>query len=74
MAGVHDIKTLKMKISNEEIQKYNSPWNIVADFKVDMSSVIETSTNVGSYNSKSKYIYENGDLNNKYVYVRGESR
>ena len=37
LAGVHDIKTLKMKIRNEEIQKYNSPWNIAADFKVDMS-------------------------------------
>ncbi|WP_411680051.1 AAA family ATPase [Clostridium thailandense] len=37
LAGVHDIKTLKIKIRPEEEQKYNSPWNIAADFDVDMS-------------------------------------
>jgi hypothetical protein len=37
LAGVHDVKTLKLKISGNEEQKYNSPWNIAADFKVDMN-------------------------------------
>lgn len=37
LAGVHDIKSLKLKIRSEEEQKYNSPWNIAVDFKVDMS-------------------------------------
>ncbi len=37
LAGVHDIKTLKLKLRPESEQKYNSPWNIAADFKVDMS-------------------------------------
>ncbi len=37
LAGVHDVKTLKMKIRPDEEQKYNSPWNIAADFKVDMN-------------------------------------
>ncbi len=36
LAGVHDIKNLKMKIRQEDSQKYNSPWNIAADFNVDM--------------------------------------
>jgi hypothetical protein len=37
LVGVHDVKTLKLKIRPEENEKYNSPWNIAADFKVDLS-------------------------------------
>lgn len=37
LAGVYDIKNLKLKIRPEEEHKYNSPWNIAADFSVDMS-------------------------------------
>ncbi len=37
LAGVHDIKTLKYKLRNPEETKYESPWNIAADFDVRMS-------------------------------------
>lgn len=37
LAGVHDIKNLKLKFREEKEIRYNSPWNIAADFKVDMS-------------------------------------
>ncbi|CBZ03996.1 AAA family ATPase [Clostridium botulinum] len=37
LAGVHDVKTLKLKIRSDEEYKYNSPWNIASDFDVDMS-------------------------------------
>lgn len=37
LAGVYDIKNLKLKIRSDEEKKYNSPWNIAADFCVDMS-------------------------------------
>jgi hypothetical protein len=37
LAGLHDIKTLKAKIRPDAEQKYNSPWNIAADYKVDMN-------------------------------------
>lgn len=37
LAGVYDIRNLKQKISRSEDQKYNSPWNIAADFKIEMS-------------------------------------
>jgi hypothetical protein len=37
LAGVHDVKSLKVKIRPNEEQKYNSPWNIAAEFKVDMN-------------------------------------
>lgn len=37
LAGVYDIKNLKQKLRQEEEHRYNSPWNIAADFHVDMS-------------------------------------
>jgi hypothetical protein len=37
LAGLHDIKTLKAKIRPDSEQKYNSPWNIAADYNVDMN-------------------------------------
>lgn len=37
LAGVHDVKGLKIQIRPEEEHKYNSPWNIASDFDVDMS-------------------------------------
>lgn len=37
LAGVTDVKHLKSKIRPEENHKLNSPWNIAADFDVDMS-------------------------------------
>ena len=37
LAGVYDVKNLRRKIRPDEVHKYNSPWNIAADFKVDMS-------------------------------------
>lgn len=37
LAGVYDIKNLKHRLRPDEQHKYNSPWNIAADFKVDMS-------------------------------------
>ena len=37
LAGVSDIKHLRSKIRDEEQHKVNSPWNIAADFNIDMS-------------------------------------
>lgn len=36
LAGVHDIKNLKFHIRPEDAHSYNSPWNIAADFDLDM--------------------------------------
>ena len=36
LAGVYDIKNLKQKIRPDGEHKYNSPWNIAADFNVEM--------------------------------------
>ncbi|HBY20517.1 MAG TPA: AAA family ATPase [Clostridiales bacterium] len=48
LAGVHDIKSLKLLINEQKVitadeareiasDRYNSPWNIAADFEVDMT-------------------------------------
>ena len=37
LVGVHDVKSLKLKLRTEDESKYNSPWNIAVDFDVDMS-------------------------------------
>ena len=37
LAGVYDVKNLKRKFRTEDERIINSPWNIAADFKIDMS-------------------------------------
>lgn len=37
LAGVYDIKNLKLKLRSEWEHQYNSPWNIAADFDINMS-------------------------------------
>jgi hypothetical protein len=37
LAGVHDVRTLKLKIRSDEEKIYNSPWNIAREFKVNMN-------------------------------------
>ncbi len=37
LAGVYDIKNLRRKLRSDDEQRINSPWNIAADFKIDMS-------------------------------------
>jgi hypothetical protein len=50
LAGVHDVKTLKSQIRPDEEKKFNSPWNIAADFEVDISfSSLEIQTMLNDY-------------------------
>lgn len=50
LSGVYDVKNLKIKLRPDEEQNYNSPWNIAADFRVDMSfSVSEIITLIQTY-------------------------
>jgi len=50
LAGLYDVKSLRLKIRSEEEWKYNSPWNIAVDFNVDMSfSPKEISTMLNEY-------------------------
>lgn len=36
LAGVHDVKSLKLKINPDSTGKYNSPWNIGTEFEINM--------------------------------------
>ena len=40
LAGVTDIKNLRRKLRHGDTHKFNSPWNIAADFNVEMSFTI----------------------------------
>ena len=41
LAGVHDIKNLKLAIRDENESRFNSPWNIAMKFEVNMSFTAE---------------------------------
>lgn len=50
LAGVYDIKNLKLKLRSESEHQYNSPWNIAADFDIDMGfSVSQIVEMLGEY-------------------------
>jgi len=56
LVGVHDVRAMKLKINPNTEHKYNSPWNIAADFDIDMSfNSEEISTMLVDY-SKDKNI------------------
>lgn len=44
LAGVYNIKNLKLKLRPESEHQYNSPWNIAADFDMEMSFTAEQIT------------------------------
>ncbi len=37
LAGLHNVKNLKLKLRPDAESKYNSPWNIAVDFDVEMN-------------------------------------
>jgi len=50
LAGVHDVKSLKIKYRKDSEAKFNSPWNIAVDFEVNLSfSANETRTMLEDY-------------------------
>ncbi len=55
LSGVHDIKSLKVKIRSQVETRYNSPWNIAADFNVDLSlSAAEITSMLKEYGAEQK--------------------
>lgn len=50
LAGVYDIKNLKLKLRPESEHQYNSPWNIAAKFNIDMNfSALQIASMLGEY-------------------------
>ena len=55
LAGVHDVKSLKLKMASDFTGKLNSPWNIAADFNIDMSfNASEIANMLTSYSIEKK--------------------
>ena len=55
LAGLHDVKTLKLKLRPNEQASYNSPWNIAADYNIDMTfDVDEIESMLKQYQNETK--------------------
>ena len=55
LVGVHDVKSLKIKFRPDVDAKFNCPWNIAVDFKVDLSLLpLEISSMLEEYAAEQK--------------------
>ena len=73
LAGVYDIKSMKVKIRPEEEHKYNSPWNVAADYKLDMTfNPQEISTMLADYESENHIGFDIKEISEEiYKYTSG---
>lgn len=73
LAGVCDIKNLKRKLRPDEEHKDNSPWNIAADFDIDMSfSPVQIREMLESYEEDHKTGMDIEDMAQEiYAYTNG---
>ena len=59
LAGVYDIKNLKIKVRDDSEIRYNSPWNIAVNFNVDMSfNEIDISTMLNNYGDENNLVLD----------------
>lgn len=50
LAGVYDIKNLRLKLRLDSEHQYNSPWNIAAKFNIDMNfSTVQIASMLAEY-------------------------
>ena len=73
LAGVYDIKNMKVKIRPEEEHKFNSPWNVAADYKLDMTfNPQEISTMLADYESENHIGFDIKEISEEiYKYTSG---
>ena len=73
LAGVHDVKTLKLKLRPDDERKFNSPWNIAANFEVKMSfDSEEISTMLAEYSQDKNVQMDIKQISEKlYFYTSG---
>jgi len=69
LAGVHDIKNLKLKLRQADEHKYNSPWNIASDFSIIMDfSVAEIRPMLRDYARSENVALDDDTIAQKIVY------
>jgi len=72
LAGLYDVKSLKLKLRLEEEAKYNSPWNIAVDFNVDMSfSSTEISTMLMDYSKDNNLPMDAKEISEEIYFFTG---
>lgn len=73
LAGVYDIKSMKVKIRPDEEHKFNSPWNVAANYKLDMSfNPQEISTMLVDYESENHIGFDINEISQEiYKYTSG---
>lgn len=73
LAGVYDIKNLKIKFRDEDERKYNSPWNIAVNFDIDMSfNALEIESMLIEYVNNKNIIMDTKELSRLlYEYTSG---
>ena len=73
LAGVHDVKSLKLKMASDFTGKLNSPWNIAADFNIDMSfNASEIANMLSSYSNDKRIEMDIPAISEKiYFYTSG---
>ena len=68
LAGVYDIKNLKLKLRPNEERKYNSPWNIAVPFNIDMSLSKTGIKNMLEEYKKDKILDFNTEKASEFIY------
>ena len=69
LAGIYDVKSLKLKIRDNDEAKYNSPWNIAVNFNIDMSfNVEEILTMIDDYSNTNNINMDNRDISERIYY------
>ncbi len=73
LAGVYDVKNLKVKIRPEEEHQYNSPWNVAADYYLDMTfNSQEISTMLFDYENDYHFGFDIKEISEEiYKYTSG---
>ena len=73
LAGVYDVKNLKVKIRPDEDHQYNSPWNVAADYKLDMTfNPHEISTMLADYETEKHIGFDIMEISEEiYKYTSG---
>ena len=73
LAGVYDIKNLKLKFSDNTDTRYNSPWNIAVDFDLNMSfNVAEIESMLDEYSQNNSLTMDTNMLSEEiYKFTSG---
>ncbi|MFH0735647.1 MAG: AAA family ATPase, partial [bacterium] len=69
LAGVHDVKTLRIKIRPNEEHKYNSPWNIATNIDIDFTfKPEEIVTMLDDYQEETKIKMDKKEISERIYY------